>query len=193
MARSNQLAIVGGALALAFVANISVAAPLSRGAHAVIEATATLKLVEPAHGTHRACVRGRACAGIGTSAWRTDPCVAEELELLGRNCQRSQKDRRIHLASSGSLLHQAATNAAGYRPLSRHLRCMSLQLACAVERRRFPVDARPTRQPLQPEAIGAVMEVTKWLKPSFACHESVTARVCRPPMRMNAEQASKRT
>jgi hypothetical protein len=23
--------------------------------------------------------------------------------------------------------------------------------------------ARPTRQPLQPEAIGAVMEVTKWL------------------------------
>ncbi|MEA2811763.1 MAG: hypothetical protein QOJ17_5904, partial [Rhodospirillaceae bacterium] len=24
--------------------------------------------------------------------------------------------------------------------------------------------ASPTRQPLQPEAIGAVMEVTKWLK-----------------------------
>jgi hypothetical protein len=34
------------------------------------------------------------------------------------------------------------------------------------ERRRFPVGARPTRQPLQPEATGAVMEVTKWLKPS---------------------------
>src|SRR5450755_3056165 len=30
------------------------------------------------------------------------------------------------------------------------------------ERRRFPVGARPTRQPLQPEATGAVMEVTKW-------------------------------
>ena len=58
MARSNQLAIVVGALALAFVANISVAAPLSRGADTVIEATATLNLVEPAHGTHRACVRG---------------------------------------------------------------------------------------------------------------------------------------
>jgi hypothetical protein len=28
------------------------------------------------------------------------------------------------------------------------------------------VGASPTRQPLQPEAIGAVMEVTKWLKPS---------------------------
>src|ERR1700674_5203617 len=36
-------------------------------------------------------------------------------------------------------------------------------LACAVQRRRFPVGASPTRQPLQPEAIGAVMEVTKWL------------------------------
>ena len=46
------------------------------------------------------------------------------------------------------------------------LRCMSLLLACAVKRRRFPVGASPTRQPLQPEATGAVMEVTKWLKPS---------------------------
>ena len=27
--------------------------------------------------------------------------------------------------------------------------------------------ASPTRQPLQPEAIGAVMELTKWLKPSI--------------------------
>ena len=35
---------------------------------------------------------------------------------------------------------------------------------CAVTRRRFPVGARPTRQPLQPEATGAVMEVTKWLR-----------------------------
>jgi len=37
---------------------------------------------------------------------------------------------------------------------------------CAVLRRRFAVGARPTRQPLQPEATGAVMEETKWLKPS---------------------------
>jgi hypothetical protein len=43
-----------------------------------------------------------------------------------------------------------------------------LLLACAVKRRRFPVGARPTRQPLQPEAIGAVMEATKWLKPSIS-------------------------
>ncbi|WP_454753595.1 hypothetical protein [Cupriavidus necator] len=30
----------------------------------------------------------------------------------------------------------------------------------------FPVGESPTRQPLQPEATGAAMEVTKWLKPS---------------------------
>ena len=52
--------------------------------------------------------------------------------------------------------------------------------ACAVQRRRFPVGANPTRQSLQPEAIGAVMEVTKWLKPSNSGHDLVTARVCRP-------------
>jgi hypothetical protein len=39
-------------------------------------------------------------------------------------------------------------------------------LACAVQRRRFPVGENPTRQRLQPEATGAAMEETKWLKPS---------------------------
>ena len=52
---------------------------------------------------------------------------------------------------------------------------------CAVTRRRFPVGANPTRQPLQPEATGAAMEVTKWLKPSDSVSRyTVTARVCRP-------------
>jgi hypothetical protein len=37
---------------------------------------------------------------------------------------------------------------------------------CAVLRRRFPVGVNPTRRMLQPEATGAVMEATKWLKPS---------------------------
>jgi transposase len=54
-------------------------------------------------------------------------------------------------------------------------------LVCAVKRRRFPVGAKPTRQPLQLEATGAVMEVTKWLKPSDSVsRKTVTARVCRP-------------
>ena len=52
----------------------------------------------------------------------------------------------------------------------------------------------PTRQPLQPEATGAIMEVTKWLKPSvmrvtkYGDSASVQAVT-----RVNAEQASKRT
>ena len=37
-----------------------------------------------------------------------------------------------------------------------------------LTRRRFPVGAGSTRQPFQPEAIGAVMEETKWLKPSIS-------------------------
>jgi hypothetical protein len=38
---------------------------------------------------------------------------------------------------------------------------------CAVERRDFPVGDKPTRQlSLRPVAIGAVVEVTKRLKPS---------------------------
>jgi hypothetical protein len=54
-------------------------------------------------------------------------------------------------------------------------------VACAVKRRRFPVGAIPTRQPLQPEATGAAMEETKWLKPSDSeSRNTVTARVCRP-------------
>ena len=50
------------------------------------------------------------------------------------------------------------------------LRCVSLVMACAVKRRRFPVGVSPTRQPLQPEATGTVMEVTKWLKPLVSRH-----------------------
>ena len=56
-------------------------------------------------------------------------------------------------AVAGDVSHQT-------RPRER------LLFACAVRRRRFPVGASPTRRTLQPEATGAVMEVTKWLKPS---------------------------
>jgi hypothetical protein len=54
-------------------------------------------------------------------------------------------------------------------------------VACAVERQRFQVGASPTRQPLRPEATGAVMEITKSLKPLVSVSRyTVTARVCRP-------------
>jgi len=58
MASSNPLTIFGVAVALAFSANVSGAAPLSYGSDAMVKANATLNLVEQVHGTHRACVRG---------------------------------------------------------------------------------------------------------------------------------------
>jgi hypothetical protein len=66
-------------------------------------------------------------------------------------------------------------------------------LACAVQRRRFPVGASPTRRPLQPEAIGAVMEATKWLKPSISVSRIGDSASVQAATQVNAEQASKRT
>jgi hypothetical protein len=58
---------------------------------------------------------------------------------------------------------------------------------CAVQRRRFPVGANPTRQSLQPEAIGAVMEVTKWLKPSISVSRIGDSASVQAATRVNAE------
>src|SRR5437899_2383992 len=69
----------------------------------------------------------------------------------------------------------------------------SPQRVCAVERRRFPVGARPTRQTLQPEATGAAMEVTNWLKPSDSVSRIGDSASVQAATRVNAEQASKRT
>ena len=64
---------------------------------------------------------------------------------------------------------------------------------CAVERRDFPVGDKPTRQlSLQPVAIGAVVEVTKRLKPSVQRVTLVTRRACGLQRVVNAEQAPKR-
>ena len=64
---------------------------------------------------------------------------------------------------------------------------------CAVTRRRFPVGANPTRQPLQPEATGAVMEVTKWLKPPECVSRIGDSASVQAVTRLNAEQSPKRT
>src|SRR4029077_17078677 len=64
---------------------------------------------------------------------------------------------------------------------------------CAVTRRRFPVGANPTRQPLQPEATGAAVEVTKWLKPSECVSRIGDSASVQAVTRVNAEQTSKRT
>jgi hypothetical protein len=52
---------------------------------------------------------------------------------------------------------------------------------------------KPSRQPLEPEAIEAVMEVTKWLKPSTSVLRIGDSTSVQAAMRLNAEQASKRT
>ena len=46
---------------------------------------------------------------------------------------------------------------------------------------------------LPPEAIGAVMEVTKWLKPSDSVSRIGDSASVQAATRVNAEQASKRT
>ena len=63
------------------------------------------------------------------------------------------------------------------RPHRRIVGCPLL--ACTVTRRRFPVGASPTRQPLQPEAIGAVMEVTKIYKLNWCSEWSKRPRIAK--------------
>jgi hypothetical protein len=55
------------------------------------------------------------------------------------------------------------------------------------------VGANLTRQPLQPEAIGAVMEATKWPKPSISVSRMGDSASVQAVTRVNAEQSSKRT
>jgi hypothetical protein len=55
------------------------------------------------------------------------------------------------------------------------------------------VGASPTPATLQPEAIGAVMEVTKRPKPSISVSQIGDSASVQAATRVNAEQASKRT
>lgn len=77
MTKLAPLAIVGGALALALLAKISAAAPLGQPAdHGLNAATATLSVVEQAHGTHRACRRGPVARWGGAVRWHRHVGVA---------------------------------------------------------------------------------------------------------------------
>ncbi len=71
-------------------------------------------------------------------------------------------DDRLHVAMAEKFLDRADIVA----PSSGCVADKWPPWVCAVLRRRSSVGANPTRQlSLRPEAIGAVMEVTKWLKP----------------------------
>src|SRR5260221_3783773 len=66
-------------------------------------------------------------------------------------------------------------------------------LACVVKGGAFQWVQGPPGNPLQPEAIGAVMEVTKWLKPSISVSRIGDSASVQAATRVNAEQSSKRT
>src|SRR6516162_7582854 len=57
----------------------------------------------------------------------------------------------------------------------------------------YPAGASPARRPLQPEATGAGMEVTKCLKPPDSGHEIGDRASVQAATRVNAEQSSKRS
>src|SRR6516162_10025689 len=54
----------------------------------------------------------------------------------------------------------------------------------------YPAGASPARRPLQPEATGAGMEVTKCLKPPDSGHEIGDRASVQAATRVNAEQSS---
>jgi hypothetical protein len=100
------------------------------------------------------------------------------------SCRRGRDRDAIWSSSKGLLTEGGGPHAACARAGIEWL-----LLACAVRRRRFPVGASPTRRPLQPEAIGAVMEVTKWLKPSISVSRIGDSASVQAATRVNAEQA----
>src|ERR1700737_4222129 len=107
------------------------------------------------------------------NCWVSDPAVCDNLFPAPR----------LRACLSG--------NAGNGAPLAIVADCSEGPLrVCAVTRRRFPVGASPTRQPLQPEATGAVMEVTKWLKPSGSGSRIGDRASVQAATRVNAEQAS---
>jgi hypothetical protein len=55
------------------------------------------------------------------------------------------------------------------------------------------VGVNPARQPLQPEATGAVVEATKWLKPSDSGARIGDCARVQAATQVNAEQSLKRT
>ena len=101
-----------------------------------------------------------------------EPTKSENITVIWRRSARSAGETLgavdvVAASAEGTLPPLSARTAATERqprgglcasasPIMLHR--MGPFLACAVKRRRFPVGANPTRQPLQPEATGAAME-----------------------------------
>ena len=92
----------------------------------------------------------------------------EAIEALVAHDLRRRRQRDIQMCAAETSGIGVCSSAALVQYTSPPTLYPTSALGVRRERRRFPVGARPTRRPLQPEAIGAVMEVTKWLKPSIS-------------------------
>jgi len=101
-------------------------------------------------------VRGK--GGHELAALFISPALNRTTPRRGCGSSRPSASRRCHRRP----VHDRASEQSARAARS----CNDRYFACAVRRRRFPVGENPTRRTLQPEATGAVMEVTKGLKPS---------------------------
>jgi hypothetical protein len=125
-----------------------------------------------------------------------------ELVVIARNSAFQYKGKAVDIRQVGRELGARYVLEGSVRRSGDHVRGATrttrrkdecLHRVCAVIRRRFPVGASPTRRTLQPEAAGAAMEVTKWLKPSESVSRIGDSASVQAVTRVNAEQASKRT
>ena len=89
------------------------------------------------------------------ATFRRHPCRRCKKRRRYQFCARAESPRRIYRYAPTHFPKVAGVCRAQGEPAEGPLR------VCAVKRRRFSVGTRPTRQPLQPEAAGAAMEVTK--------------------------------
>jgi hypothetical protein len=81
------------------------------------------------------------------------------------------------------------------QPSTAHSKITPLRSARGVRRDKAALSSGCKSRPatLQPEAAGAAMEVTKWLKPSESVSRIGDSASVQAVTRVNAEQASKRT
>ncbi len=98
--------------------------------------------------------RTRSAITASSRSWqRTHTFRAAPMRVVGSGCRAARR-------TASTAQQRRPSGARAYAGLARIFQC-------AVKRRCLPVGANPTRQlSLQPEAIGAIVEATKRLKPS---------------------------
>ncbi len=120
---------------------------------------------------------------IGQQDLRSRPGIPERMSYFSnsgsRLCDQDLKDFDLSVAKE--------------RPSLSAQPCGDLKSAMGVRRDKGGAFqwVEPPRQTLQPEATGAVMEVTKWLKPLVSVSRIGDSASVQAVTRVNAEQSSK--